>query len=123
LDRDPCVLLIDNDVRNVELLRTILEVNGYEADLVTNGGDALMKLAEKRYSCIITDFVLEDIRGDELAEMIRADHPSVPILLITGFRSQIEPSRLEGFVHVFDKPTDPRQVLIVLSHVMPKVRY
>ena len=44
----------------VELLKTILEINGYEVDLVSSGSDALSKLSEKKYSCVITDFVLGD---------------------------------------------------------------
>jgi PAS domain S-box-containing protein len=80
------VLLADDD----ELVRastaSMLVDMGFEVIESTSGQDAVFKLkAGDRYSLLITDYMMPDLLGTEVAELAARQQPGLPILLITGY--------------------------------------
>ena len=57
---------------------------------------------------------LPDMKGDEVARTMKQENPGMSVILLTGFRSSIDPKRLEGFMYVFDKPADPGKIIEAL---------
>lgn len=65
------VLLVEDSRTQALRLQFILQANGFEAVVATNGLEALEKLANDYYPIIITDWVMPEMDGAELCKTIR----------------------------------------------------
>lgn len=111
------ILIVENNKKEAELLKGILENEGFLIDTVFSGEAALEMFKNRKYASAILDFALPDMKGDEVAKIIKFNNPKMRIILLTGFRSAIDPKRLECFMYVFDKPIDPRNIIKSLVEI------
>ena len=58
---------------------------GFEPTIARNGGEALQCLAGQTFAVGLVDVGLPDMRGDDLAEQIRAAQPDLPMLIASGY--------------------------------------
>jgi two-component system chemotaxis sensor kinase CheA len=77
-----------------ELERNILANAGYEADVATDGIDAMEKLHSKKYDLLVTDIDMPRMNGFELTSKVRADKrlKDTPVIIVTS-KEQIEDKR------------------------------
>jgi two-component system, sensor histidine kinase and response regulator len=90
------ILAVDDTIDNLILVQTILEAEGYEIDLVSNGIAALEKVEQSPPDLILLDVMMPGIDGYEVTRRIReilGNKNYIPILLITAFH---ESSVVEG---------------------------
>lgn len=73
----------DNDMRR--FLAKALEKAGYEVTSFDNGKSAYEKLREEPYSLLLTDIVMPEMDGIELARRASELDPDLKIMFITGF--------------------------------------
>jgi excisionase family DNA binding protein len=88
------VLLVDDDVDLVDMLRKVLEEDGrFEVRVANTGFDAGMMVKEYRPDLIILDVMLPDINGKEVCQRVRTDLSleDVRIICISGM---IEDNRI-----------------------------
>lgn len=109
------ILAVDDTIDNLILVQTILESEGYEIDLVSDGIAALEKVEQSPPDLILLDVMMPGIDGYEVTRRIRKnlDNKSyIPILLITAFH---ESSVVEGLDAGADdfirKPFDTDELL------------
>ena len=81
------VLIVDDEPPIRKLLRMGLSTQGYDILEASNGKIALELLAQTP-ALIILDLGLPDIQGHDLLRMIRARDESVPIVVLSSFRSR-----------------------------------
>jgi DNA-binding NtrC family response regulator len=81
------ILIVDDEEELVSALRERLALRGFEAEGVTNGSDALERLAREHWDVVLIDVKMPGLGGLELAGRLRKDHPSVQVVLITGHSS------------------------------------
>jgi len=81
------VLLVEDDAAVAELALGLLQGAGYEVKTATNAADALKVLRNgARIDLVFSDIVMPGgMNGADLARVIRAEFPSVFILLATGY--------------------------------------
>ena len=80
------VLLVDDNARVRLLLEKMLQSLGHSVSTSADGSQALSLLAEQKFDLLITDVLMPgSLSGTELASKVRAQHPKLPILLISGF--------------------------------------
>jgi CheY-like chemotaxis protein len=80
------ILIVDDDAAVRELARRTLSALGYSVVVAANASDALLLAGDTpSLGLLITDVGLPDMRGPTLAHEIRAGHPDVPVLLISGY--------------------------------------
>ncbi|HEX8473383.1 MAG TPA: response regulator [Pyrinomonadaceae bacterium] len=79
------ILVVDDEAPVRELLRDILESEGYEVVLATDGRDALERLCVETFDGIFTDIGMPGMNGWELARAIREQNISAPLAVITGW--------------------------------------
>ncbi len=101
---DKSLLVVDNDKQIVELIKEILEYQGFNAVTAFCAAAAVDRVKEGKYSCAILDYALPDAKGDELARDLKREEPGIRLILLTGFKSSIDPKKLELFDYVFEKP-------------------
>ncbi|AFZ57362.1 hybrid sensor histidine kinase/response regulator [Anabaena cylindrica FACHB-243] len=108
------ILAVDDTRDNLILVQTILESEGYEIDLVSDGATALQKILQSPPDLILLDVMMPGMDGYEVTRRIRhhADLSYIPILLITAFH---ESSVVEGLDAGADdfirKPFDTDELL------------
>ena len=81
------VLVVEDEDPLRRLVERILVREGYHVTLARHGADALhiastMKLP---IELVVTDLVMPELGGRELAESLRATNPSLPVLFISGY--------------------------------------
>ena len=117
LDRDvlktdgggqPTVLVVDDDPALQTLFKQFLKKAGFGRVVVGNGADALAHAEKQRFDLVFLDLKLPDMLGDELYAELKAKHPDLPIVIITGYPdSEILTKILSsGPVTVIKKPIE-----------------
>src|SRR5690349_9564036 len=66
-----CILIVDDNQDNVEVLRVRLDSWGYETRTATNGAEALASVKERAPDLILLDVMMPDITGIEVAQRIK----------------------------------------------------
>ncbi len=84
---EPHVLLVDDDPDTLELTRSALAGEPWRVSLADGAGEALAVLARERVDCVVSDVVMPGSDGYALLTALRRDHPTVPIILHTGYGS------------------------------------
>jgi response regulator RpfG family c-di-GMP phosphodiesterase len=84
------ILLIDDNFDVREVVSTNLESQGYKVTQANDGSEALNKLDEKKWYCIICDLQMPHISGIMFLKIIRERGIKIPLIFITGFNNIIE---------------------------------
>jgi DNA-binding response OmpR family regulator len=77
------VLVIDDDVKTVELVKLYLDRDGYQVLTAHNGLEALRVAREGYPDLIVLDLMLPDIDGLEICRTLRRES-AVPIIMLTA---------------------------------------
>ena len=106
------ILIVDDEEKIVDVLKSYLENCGYNVLTAHNGLDALESFKANRPSLIILDLMLPDLSGEEVCQSIRSVS-KVPILMLTA--KVDEESILKGLNIGADdyvtKPFSPKQIV------------
>ena len=113
------VLIVDDDVRNVFSLTSVLEDHGMVVDFVENGRDAITKLGQKTdYDLVLMDIMMPDMDGFETTKAIREDarFKTLPIIALTAkaMKGDRERCIAAGASDYITKPVDTEQLLSLM---------
>ncbi|MBY0408193.1 MAG: response regulator [Rickettsiales bacterium] len=81
------ILVVDDYNTMRRIIRNLLKQLGFEhVDEAAHGGEALVKLKEKAFGLIISDWNMEPMTGLELLKHVRADEKlkSIPFIMVTA---------------------------------------
>jgi two-component system alkaline phosphatase synthesis response regulator PhoP len=105
------VLVVDDDVKTVELVKLYLNRDGYRVLTAYNGNDALKMARENHPDLIVLDLMLPGINGFEVCRTLRSES-EVPIIMLTALTT--DDDRLTGLNLGADdyvtKPFSPREL-------------
>ena len=80
------ILVVEDDDQVRLLVNFLLEELGYAVVTARDANDALSHVsALSHIDLLVTDVGLPGMNGRQLAELFRQDHPSVPVLFMTGY--------------------------------------
>lgn len=84
----PVILVVDDLLRNIELLEAHLEPQGYEIIKATSGEQALEMLSQNQVDLILLDVLMPGMTGYEVLAKFRAENRTqrIPIIMITAHR-------------------------------------
>lgn len=101
------VLLVEDNVDIAEVTRNNLEELGFEVTHAGTAHEALDLLQRgKLFDIVFSDIVMPgELNGVDLARIVRDRHPSLPMLLATGYSNVAQAAMDEGFV-ILRKPYD-----------------
>ena len=82
----PCILVVDDNPANVDILRERLTANGYRVVTGADGEQALALVREHKPDLILLDVMMPKLDGIEVCRRLRADRslPFTPIVLVTA---------------------------------------
>ena len=79
------VLIVDDEDYILVLMEEVLRILGYQPLTAANAKQALQILAMQPVDLVITDMEMPGISGIHLLQQVKQAHPSVPVVLITGY--------------------------------------
>jgi adenylate cyclase len=81
-----CILVVDDEPINLDILRTRLAVHGYEILTATNGEEALAIARAQQPDLILLDIMMPKIDGIDVCRRLKADAslPFMPIIMVTA---------------------------------------
>ena len=100
----PRLLLIDDEDVTRMVVKELLSALGYEVFEADTGQSGLELLARERVNAVVTDFSLPDLTGTEVARAVKAAHPRLPVILLTGWDPDEEDLGAETFDFILRKP-------------------
>jgi len=114
------ILVVDDEASLRELLRIVLEGEGYTIREAATYKDAVATLARDEFDLVICDIKLPDGDGLDLLRSQRANRPDTQFTMITAYSSpaQMLASVRDGAVEYLSKPFDVEQLKLVVGKQM-----
>ena len=81
------VLIIDDEPTMCEMLADALALRGHETAWRLSAEQAYQLLEERGFDVVITDLNMNGMNGLELCERVAANHPDVPVIVVTAYGS------------------------------------
>ncbi len=104
------VLIVDDDERVVEVLQTILGMDGYQILAAYDGASALRTIEQDHPDVVILDVILPDLDGIAVCQQIKQTQQTqfLPVVLVTGagMRDRRLDGRRVGADDFLEKPID-----------------
>jgi two-component system chemotaxis response regulator CheY len=118
------VLVVDDEESIRSLLRIMLTQAGYDVEEAEDGGRAVEVLNSGdnplMVDAIICDIRMPRINGVEAIAYFRAQYPSMPVIVLTGYHD--EPLALslrrQGIVEFLEKPAEREQILTSVAQAI-----
>src|SRR5690606_25883772 len=107
-------MLIDDDMSMTKLLKTLLEMEGFQVQIVPRGGEALSKAKANPPDIFMVDYNLNDVDGIEVVGHLRnsREFADAPIVMVSGL--DVEAEALQNGVDLFIlKPFEPTDLVDV----------
>jgi DNA-binding NtrC family response regulator len=79
------LLIVEDDPEMRDLLRKVLEKEGYRVSVAADGREAATALSRIPFDHVVTDMLMPDDGGLELLQVIRDTQPTLPVIIITAF--------------------------------------
>ncbi|WP_320170996.1 response regulator [Maridesulfovibrio sp.] len=120
------ILLVDDERINILSASKMLERHGHEVTTAVNGAQALEKLAEGDFDCVLMDLQMPVMDGLEASGKIRdrktfGDKADIPIIAMTGhsYDDAKEDMDKAGLTLFVSKPFDMNSLLAALEKAAP----
>ena len=110
------ILIVDDEVRILMLIQTLLKGNGYETIAAKSGEEALGILAQGGIDVMITDLRMAPMDGLTLIKEVKKTHAKLPMILLTAYAS-VETAIDAMKCGAFDYLTKPFKVDEMLATV------
>ena len=78
------ILCVDDEQNPLTLRKLVLQRAGYEVLGASSGKEALELVASRHVDLVLSDHLMPGMQGTELAQQLKAAHPRLPVILISG---------------------------------------
>ncbi len=113
------ILVVEDNERNMKLLRDLLRATGYRTLEASTGAKALMLATEHRPALVLMDIRLPDMDGVEALSRLRMDErtASIPVLAVSAqaMKGDSDRFRKAGFDGYLSKPVDIDELLMTVE--------
>jgi DNA-binding response OmpR family regulator len=114
------VLVVDDDLTVAGVVMGYLDRAGHQAVHVADGQKALDAIAAEPPDLVVLDLMLPEVDGLEVCRRVRAQHPQLPIIMLTALGEADE--RIAGLELGADdyvtKPFSPRELILRIESVL-----
>jgi CheY-like chemotaxis protein len=116
------VLVAEDDGLFADAVDTFLKQAGFNVVVAVDGEAALQKATDCRFDAVLTDLRMPRLDGAALIRKLRADRPSLPIIVISGNAPEDWESSLqrkgEGPLVLLNKPARLQDVVRTLNSLL-----
>lgn len=117
------ILVIDDEKDICELLKIVLEREGYIVTAVSNGAEAIELISKSRYDLIFLDLGMPQVNGLEILDYIKSQAIDVGIIIITGYAegAQIMTAAMEySPLLIMKKPFSNKDIKDIAARFLDK---
>ena len=117
------VLAVDDEEPVLQVLADQLSLLGQEVETALGGVAGLKRFESGRFDVVFTDLGMPEVNGWDLARAVKTQSPATPVVIVTGWGTQIENRALQGrgADFVIPKPFTLEDVRGVLEQVSGRV--
>lgn len=111
------LLIIDDNVRQRELLAEVFTGEGYQVTACDDSREGLLLLQSENFDTVITDLRMPHISGEEILQAALKRDPDLPVVVITGYGSidsAIEAMKAGAHDYI-QKPFDPEKLVFAVK--------
>ena len=114
------ILVVDDEHALLKLTCDILELHGYKTKGSLSAEDALKTLEVEVIDLLITDVIMPDMDGYELAEIVKKKHPDVKIQMVSGFAGEHNSENTDSQLHkrLLSKPYSSEELLLRIKALL-----
>ena len=113
------ILLAEDDEAMRTYLERALDQAGYSVDAVDRGTEAIPLLENGHYDLLLSDIVMPEMDGIELAQRCNEISPVTKVMFITGFAAvTLKASREQPHAKVLSKPFHLRDLVMEVERVL-----
>lgn len=118
------ILVVNDDVQVLKLLKNALTIQGFTVETATNGKEVEQLYRDNPSDILITNIVMPEKEGLELIRGLTKDYPKVKIIAISGSHNIASESYLNmaktfGAVETFLKPFDINELIDMVKFHLP----
>jgi DNA-binding response OmpR family regulator len=113
-------LVVDDETAIQRFVERVLSEAGFQTVVAHDGLEAVSVAATmSQVDLLVTDLMMPNMNGDELARRLRAGEPDLPVLYLTGFSDRLFADRMQLWENeaFLDKPTTVKGLLEAVSLV------
>ena len=116
MDPTKRVLIVDDEKDVRDILFTVLQARGIQADCAANGREALELIAQHPYVVVVLDLMMPDVDGFAVVDTLHAAGAMPVVLVLTaadqGLIERLDASLIHGLIR---KPFDPAEIADVIA--------
>ncbi|MEJ2157253.1 MAG: PAS domain S-box protein [Desulfobacteraceae bacterium] len=125
LKGDETILLVEDEALNLELFEMMLKTYGYQVIAASSPRDALHEAEgyAGKIHMLLTDIIMPEMNGQDLAEAIASDYPDIMCLYMSGYTDNIivHQGILDEGVHFIQKPFSMLDLAVKVREVLDAV--
>ena len=115
------VLVVDDDKTVTKVVSSLLEHNGYTAQVAHDGLDGMVQVKKNTPDLIILDIMMPEINGYDVCSNLKFDErfKHIPIIVLTSREQELDPriARLMGIEYI-QKPIDSKVLLAKIQAIL-----
>jgi CheY-like chemotaxis protein len=116
------ILVVDDEPTVCKAIQMMLRYYGHDVQIANDGAAALAVFEKGLFDLVITDYLMPEMKGDELVIRIRRTRPDQRIILVTAFAEDFmaygKPTG--GVNYVLNKPFSLEEMRSAITSVMGK---
>ncbi len=120
------VLIVEDNEKNLKLVRDVLQVKGYETVEAGTAEDGLVLAASRKPDLVLMDIQLPGMSGIDALKALRADPATahIPVIAVTASVMQQDRKHITeaGFDAYLSKPLDIREFITTVKRVLETPR-
>jgi len=113
------ILYVDDEIPLTNVIQIFLTRQGFSVDVANDPLDALamFSAAPEKYDVVVSDQVMPNMRGDQLAQAMLEIRPGIPFILCSGYSDAIDitQAKEKGVQEFLQKPLDFKQFSEILK--------
>ncbi|MEB2329632.1 MAG: sigma-54 dependent transcriptional regulator [Ignavibacteriaceae bacterium] len=118
------ILVVDDDVTSVAIMRKVLEDSGHDVVSVSSGKAALDRITKFKFDVMVTDFNMPGMTGIDLTKEVLDKEQDIIVILITAFftiKSVVEAVKLGAFDYL-TKPINKEELKLTVERGLEKLQ-
>jgi CheY-like chemotaxis protein len=86
------ILVVDDEPLVRQTVQMLLQGDGYVVDGAKSGAEALALFEPGKFDMVFTDYLMPEMKGDQLAAAIKSRSPKQPVVMLTAFPEKLQSS-------------------------------
>ena len=110
------VLVVDDDPTVCEMVRGMLLVDAHTVETALSGREAYQKFESGAFDLVVADYLMPEMKGDQLAIVLKRHLNAPPVILISGDPPRVAPVEIDFILRKPFSLVDLRCAMEAVDH-------